>query len=147
MSPFWLIVEQSHVFNLRAIEDDRNKILAYDRQQSQLRGNSKQIEISIIHSQDDFFNSIQDGPFWGCSWMGRRIKITPPHINLSHIFYNDETWQNNTLPKEDPKNIQITWHAPWTLLTSAFFHRKLANFAISRNIDVQCILIHNFLFF
>ena len=96
-------MEKSHVFNLRAIENERKKILAYDRQQSQLRGNNKQIEISIIHSQVDFFNCIQDGPFWGCSWIERCIKITPPHINLSHIFYNDETWQNYTLPKENPK--------------------------------------------
>ena len=30
------------------------------------------------------------------------------------------------------------------LLTSTFFHRKSANFAISRNTDIDCILIHNF---
>ena len=28
--------------------------------------------------------------------------------NLSHIFYNDENWGSYTLPKEDPKNKQIT---------------------------------------
>ena len=27
---------------------------------------------------------------------------------------------------------------------SAFFHRESANFAISRNIGIDCILIHNF---
>ena len=26
-----------------------------------------------------------------------------PSLNLSHISYNDETWYNFTLPKEDPK--------------------------------------------
>ena len=30
-------------------------------------------------------------------------------------------------PKEDPKNIWITWHTPWVLLTSAFLHGKSAN--------------------
>ena len=64
--------------------------------------------------------------------------------NLSHIPCNYETLHNYTLPKEDPKNILITWHTPWVLLTSAFFHRKSANFAISRNTDIDCILIRNF---
>ena len=58
--------------------------------------------------------------------------------------YNDETWQSYTLPYADPKNIRITWHTPWLLLTSAFFHRKSANFVISRNTDIDCILVHNF---
>ena len=49
-----------------------------------------------------------------------------------------------TLPKKDPKNIWITWHTPWVPLTSAIFHRKSANFAISRNTCIDCILIQNF---
>ena len=52
-----------------------------------------------------------------------------------------------TLPKEDPKNIWITWHPSWFLLTSAFFHQKSANFAMSENTDIDCILVHNFYFF
>ena len=64
--------------------------------------------------------------------------------NLSHISCNYETWHSYTLPKEDPKNISITWNTPWALLTSAFFHRKSANFVILRNTDIDCILIHNF---
>ena len=42
-----------------------------------------------------------------------------------------------TLPKESPK---ITRHTPGVLLTSAFFHLKSVNFAISRNTDIDCIL-------
>ena len=42
------------------------------------------------------------------------------------------------------KKIQKTWHTPWVVLTSAFFNRKSANFAIARNVDIECILIHNF---
>ena len=51
--------------------------------------------------------------------------------NLLHISYNDETWHSYTLPKNNPKNIWTTWHNPWVPLTSAIFHRKSANFAIS----------------
>ena len=65
----------------------------------------------------------------------------------SHISYNVEAWHRYTLPKEDPKNIWITWHIPWVLLRSAFFHQKSANLAISRNTDVDCILISNFYLF
>ena len=48
---------------------------------------------------------------------------------------------SHTLLKEDSKTIQITWHIPWVLLTSAFFHWKSSNFVISRNKDTNCILI------
>ena len=30
-------------------------------------------------------------------------KVPSSSLNLSHISYNDETWHNYTLPKEDPK--------------------------------------------
>ena len=55
---------------------------------------------------------------------------------MSHISYNDENWQSYTVPKEVPKTIWITWHTAWVLLT-AFFYRKSANFAISRNTDID----------
>ena len=38
----------------------------------------------------------------GC-WGGGAKR--PPPLNMSHIFYNDETWSSYKLPKEDPKNI------------------------------------------
>ena len=54
----------------------------------------------------------------------------------------------NTLPKEDPNNIWITWHTCWVLLTSAFFHWKLANFVISRiQIAFWYIISNSFNFF
>ena len=49
-----------------------------------------------------------------------------------------------TLPKEDPKNIWNTWHNPWVLLISAFLPQKSVNFAISRNRDIDSILVHDF---
>ena len=61
----------------------------------------------------------------------------PPPYNLSQISYNDETWNIYILPKEDPKNVWITWHNPWVLVTSTFFHRKSANFVMSRNTDID----------
>ena len=65
---------------------------------------------------------------------------------MSHILCNDETSQGYTLCKEDPKNIGIMGHTPWILLASAFFHWKSADFAILRNTDIDCILIHDFYF-
>ena len=73
-------------------------------------------------------------------------KRPPSRKSDTHIS-NDETWHSYTLPKEDPKNIWITWHTPWVLVSLAFFHRKSANFAISENTDIDCILVHNFFLF
>ena len=52
--------------------------------------------------------------------------------------YNDETWHSYTLTKEEPRNLWIKWDTTWVLLTSAFFHRKSANFAISENKYIDC---------
>ena len=96
------------------------------------------------HFVELVLNPIQDGLFRGYSRMGGK-KV--PHPKICHTSCNNETWHNYTLPKEDPKNIWITGHIPWVLLISAFFYWKSANFGISRNTDVDCILIHNFKFF
>ena len=58
------------------------------------------------------------------------------------VSCNDETWHSYTLPKEDPKNKLITWSSSWVLLKSAFFHQKLANFAISR---VQILIAFHYI--
>ena len=71
--------------------------------------------------------------------------LTDGDAQISHISYNNESCHSYTLPKEDPKNIWLTLYIPWVLLTSAFFfHRKSATFVISRNTDIDCILMHNF---
>ena len=61
------------------------------------------------------------------------------------IYIHILQWLNlaQLLPK-DSNNIWTTWHIPWVLLASALFDLKSANFAISRNTDIDCILIHNF---
>ena len=92
------------------------------------------------HLKIYFSNHIQDEIFQVCSQMGGAKR--PPSINLSYISYNDGTWHSYTLPKQDPKNIWIVLHTPWVLLTSAVFQGKSANFAISKNTDIDGILIH-----
>ena len=80
-----------------------------------------------------------------CSQMRRKQKGSPSPKPVTYICYHGETWHNYTLSKEDPKSIWITWNlwnTPWVLLTSLFFHRKLVTFVISRNTDIDCILIH-----
>ena len=52
-------------------------------------------------------NPIQDGSFWGCSWMGvgrgGEPKKLPPKI--CHTYPTATKLGSYTLPKEDPKNI------------------------------------------
>ena len=100
--------------------------------------------LSIVRYHGDcvrylWFNPIQDGPFWYCSQMpgGGRDCSCPTMMKLGSY----------TLLKEDAKNAWIIWHTPWVLLTTAFFQRKSASFAISRNSNIDCILVHNFWFF
>ena len=71
-------------------------------------------------------------------WGGAKRAHLP---KICHTY--DETWHSYTLPKEDPK-IWVMWHTSWVVLTSAVFHQKSANFAISENTDIDSILVHNF---
>ena len=67
----------------------------------------------------------------------------PPQI--CHTYPTMQWWNlaQVPLPKEDSKNVWITWHTPCIMLTSLFFLRISANFVISRNKDIDYILIHN----
>ena len=76
---------------------------------------------------------------------GKKAKKAPSLKSVTDILQ----WWNLAklyLPEEDPKNVWLKWHNPSVLLTSTFFHQKSANFAISRNTDIDCILIYNFQF-
>ena len=80
---------------------------------------------------------------YGC-WVGGGAE-RPPSLKFFHTY--PTMMKLGTVipyPKKIWKNLWITWHSPWVLLTSAFFHQKSANFAISRNRYIDCILIHNF---
>ena len=99
--------------------------------------------------KNTYFNPIQDGHFWGCSRMnggGEWRAKKPPLLNLS-TYPTMMKLDSYTLPKGDRKKIWTLWHTPWVLLTSAFFHQKSSNSVISRNTDIDCILVHNFWFF
>ena len=49
-------------------------------------------------------------------------------------------WNFYTLPKEDSKDVTHDLSS----LDISIFHKKSANFAISRNVDIDCTLVHNF---
>ena len=67
----------------------------------------------------------------------------PPTLKSVTHIYNEETWHSCTYLKEIKKYMKHVTY-PRLLLSSAFFHRKSANFIISRNTDIDCNLIHNF---
>ena len=59
----------------------------------------------------------------------------PSPLNLSYISYNYE--RRSKIYMNHVK-------CPYVQLTSAFFHQQSTNFAISRNKNIDCILIYNF---
>ena len=73
-------------------------------------------------------------------WGGKKA----PFRKICHT-YSKMMKLNTVIPYLNKiQKICITWHTPSFLLTSLFFHRKSANFAISWNTDIDCIFIHNF---
>ena len=63
--------------------------------------------------------------------------------HLLHISYNDGTWHSYTLTKGDPKNKGYR-DTPLQFCHISIIYRKSANFAISRNTDIDSIQVHNF---
>ena len=64
----------------------------------------------------------------------------PPPYNLSHLFYNDKTWRSYILLKKGSKNIWVTWHNPWFLLTLVFFQQK--TILLYQEIQIQIALLY-----
>ena len=91
----------------------------------------------------DTLNPIQDGLCRGCSRMRGGGKKCPSLKSVTHIL---QWWNLAQLYLSQRKSKKYMNHVthPWVLLTSVFFHRESANFDISRNTDIDCILIHNF---
>ena len=79
---------------------------------------------------------IQDWPFWGCSRMVGAKSPVPSLKLVTHILQWRKLKQLH-LTSRRSKNLLITWHTPWVLLISAFFHRKSASFTISRNTGID----------
>ena len=72
-------------------------------------------------------NPIQDGPFRGCL-KDAGVKKAPHPYNLSRISYNDETWHNYLLPKEDSKkHINHVTH-PLSSADISIFSPEISNF-------------------
>ena len=86
-------------------------------------------------------NPVKDGRFWGCSRIGEWEQKAPLH-RFSHT-YPTMMKLGTVVPyiKKIQKDIWITWHTLWVLLTSAFFHWKSANFAISANASYRLCMI------
>ena len=71
----------------------------------------------------------------------------------AHISYNDETWHpSSKRPKNDAtchrrfKKYMNYMTQPLISADISIFQWKLANIALSRNADKDCILAHNFRF-
>ena len=60
-----------------------------------------------------------------------------------------ETWHSYTLPKEDRKKYMNHVTHPLSSAVLSIFNRKSANFAISENTNIDCILVipNSFKFF
>ena len=48
---------------------------------------------TITFFMNDYFNPIQDGIFWGCSWMGAGGFVSPSLKSVTYILQY-ETWQS-----------------------------------------------------
>ena len=79
-----------------------------------------------------------DAHGWGAKWSSflKTCHTYPTMIKIGTVM---------TYPKKIQKIYELR-DTP-LLLTSAFFHRISANFAISKNTDIDCILINNFYLF
>ena len=89
------------------------------------------------------FNPIVDEPFFrGCSWIGGP-KRSP---SLKYVLHILQWWHLTLLWLTERKSHKYISHVTHHLSSDgiSIFHRKLANFAIPRNTDIDCIWGHNF---
>ena len=105
------------------------------------KNNTAWLFLSIYHSiltlfRIDIFEAVH-------RWRGGAKTTTIPKI--CHT-YPTIIKLGTVIPylKKTKKNIWIMWHTLLILLTLAFSHWISVNVAISRNTDIECILVHNF---
>ena len=91
-------------------------------------------------------NPIQDGLFRGYSRMGRGQKGPPFLKSVKHILQCLNLAQLYLTQRRSKKYMNHVTH-PLSSADISIFQRKSANFAISRNTDIDCILIHDFYLF
>ena len=94
--------------------------------------------VAIIFLNDGF-KPIQDGLFRGCSRMGRGPSVT-------HIL---QWWNLAQLYLTQRRSKKYMNHVTYPLSSAdiSIFHQKSANFPISRNTEIDCVLIHYFYLF
>ena len=99
-----------------------------------LRNKSKIFRIMVLLS---IFNAIYDGLFRGCSRMGEQ-KGPPSLKSATHIL---QWWNLAQLYLTQRRSKKYMNHVTHSLRSAdiIIFHRKSANFAISRNNDIDCI--------
>ena len=104
------------------------------------------VHLNILHTSEQLLTLFRMGFFraaHGCGgwWVFSGGKKSPlPKIyhifffflwkfhrkkKIYHMYPTMMELGSYTLPKENPKNIWITWFTPWVLLTSAFFTGNL----------------------
>ena len=92
-----------------------------------------------------FGNPIQYGLLRGCSRMGGARAPLPKICHTYPIMMNDIA-QLYLTQRRSKKYLNHMAH-PLSSADISIFYRKSANFAISRNTDIDFILIHNFYLF
>ena len=85
-------------------------------------------------------NPIQDGLFRGCSRMGRSLK------SVTHIIQWWKLAQLYLTQRRSKKYMNYVT-LPLSSADISIFSTEISNFAISRNTDIDCILIHNLYLF
>ena len=78
---------------------------------------------------------------WRCRRGG--AKKAPSLKFVTHILQQQNLAQLYLAQRRSKKYLNQVTH-PLSSADIAFLHRKSANFVKSRNIDIECILIHNF---
>ena len=87
-------------------------------------------------------NPIQDGLFWGCSRMGRGQKSPLPKICCT---YPTMIKLGTVIPYlKEIQKLYGSSDTPFNFADISIIYRKPANFAISRNTDIDSIQMHNF---
>ena len=97
-----------------------------------IRSKIKNNLLGFLTNVNDNLSPIQDGSFGGSSRMGG----LESRSSLESVTL--------TLPKEDPKKYMSHVTQPSSSADISIFYWKSANFAVSKNTDIDCILIYNF---
>ena len=100
----------------------------------------------LVKCKWNSINPIQDGLFWGCSRMEEPKRPIPTLKFVTHIL---QWWNLAQLYLTQRRSKNYMNHVTHSLISAdiGIFSSKISNFAISRNTDIDCVLIHNFYLF